>query len=176
MTIRCFAAGTLALFSTAVLAASQAPQNSIRPAAPRPAPQLPYHGEPEAPVLTVSSQTTTVLVGCLYREIQVTGNRGDYDDYILADATTPATGQPRPGATPGATGTSGIVPTTGNMYKVGKASDFRLEGFVGMRVELTGTIHPKGSGVSDQTHLPEFKARTIQAVPGTCPPTPTPRK
>jgi hypothetical protein len=75
MTIRCIAAGTLALFSTAVLAASQAP----------------------LPVLTAtSSQTTTVLVGCLYREIQVTGSRGDYDDHILADATTPATGGSAP--------------------------------------------------------------------------------
>ena len=174
MTIRCIAAGTLALFSTAVLAASQAPQNSIRPAAPRPAQQLPYPGEPEAPA--TSGQTTTVLVGCLYREIQVTGNRGDYDDYILADATTPATGQPRPGGTPSATGTSGIVPTTGNMYEVEKVRDFRLEGFVGMRVELTGTIHPEGSGLSDQTHLSEFEAKTIRAVAGTCPPTPAPRK
>jgi hypothetical protein len=177
MTIRCIVAGTLALFSTAVLAASQAPQNSIRPAAPRPAQQLPYPGEPEAPALTApSGQTTTVLVGCLYREIQVAGNRGGYDDYILADATTPATGQPRPGATPGATGTSGIVPTTGNMYEVESIRDFRLEGFVGMRVELTGTIDPKGSGVSDHIHLPEFEAKTIRAVAGTCPPTPAPRK
>jgi hypothetical protein len=47
---------------------------------------------------------------------------------------------------------------------------------VGMRVELNGTIHPKGPGVSDQTHFPEFKAREIQAVPGTCPPNPAPRK
>jgi hypothetical protein len=139
MIFRCITAGTLALFSTAALPASQAPP-------------------------AISSQTTTVLVGCLYREIQVTGNSSDYDDYILADATTPAAG------------TSGIVPTTGNMYEVVKASDFRVEGFVGMRVELTGRIRPNGSGVSDQTDLPEFNARAIQAVPGTCPPTPVPRK
>ena len=85
MIIRCIAAGTLALFSTGVRAASQAPQNPGRPAAPRPA---------------TSGQTTTVLDGCLYREIQVSGNPSDYDDYILADATTPQTGQSRPGATP----------------------------------------------------------------------------
>jgi hypothetical protein len=177
MTIRCIAAGTLALCSTAVLAVAQAPQNSIRPAAPRPASQLAYPVEPEALVLTATSgQTTTVLVGCLYREIQVTGNPGTYDDYILADVTTPATGQPRPGATPGATGTSGIVPTTGNMYEVENVRDFRLEGFVGMRVELTGTIDANGSGRSDQTDLPEFEARAIRAVAGTCPPTPAPRK
>jgi hypothetical protein len=62
------------------------------------------------------------------------------------------------------------------MYEVGRVRDFRLEGFVGMRVELTGTIDPKGSGLSDQTDLPEFKARDIRAVAGTCPPTPAPRK
>jgi hypothetical protein len=152
MTIRCIAAGTVALFSAAVLAASQ------------------------APVTAASDQTTTVLVGCLYREIQVAGNRGTYNDYILADATTPAAGQSRPGAAPGATGTSGIVPTTGNMYEVESLRDFRLEGFVGMRVELTGTIDSKGSGISDQTDLPEFEAKTIRAVAGTCPPTPAPRK
>ena len=154
MTIRCIAAGTLALFSTVALAASQAPQNPMRSAAPRPP----------------SGQTTTVLVGCLYREIEVSGNPGTWDDYILADATTPA-GQSRPGATPGATGTSGTVPTTGNMYEVDNVRDFRLEGFVGMRVELTGTIDPK----SNQTKLPEFEARAIRAVAGTCPPTPAPR-
>lgn len=160
MTIGCIAAGTLALFSTAVLAASQAPQNPGQPAAPRPA---------------TSGQTTTVLVGCLYREIQVSGNPGDYDDYILADAATPQTGQSRPGATPGATGTSGIVPTTGNMYEVENVRDFRLEVYVGMRVELTGTIDPEDSGGSAQT-LPNFEARTIRAVYGTCPSTPAPRK
>jgi len=166
MTIRCIAAGTLALFSTAVLAASQVPQSTGRPPAPRPAPSL----------TATSGQTTTVLVGCLYREIQVSGNPGDYDDYILADATTPQTGPSRPGATPGATGTSGSVPTTGNMYEVENVRDFRLEVYVGMRVELTGTIDPEDSRGSDQTDLPNFEARTIRAVYGTCPPTPALRK
>ena len=150
MIIRCIA-GTLVLFSTAVLAASQAP-------------------------LATSGQTTTVLVGCLYREIQVSGNPGDYDDYILADATTPQTGPSRPGATPGATGTSGIVPTTGSMYEVERVRDFRLDVYVGMRVEVTGTIDPEHSGRADKTALPNFEARSIRAVFGTCPPTPAPRK
>ena len=155
MTIGWIAAGTLALFSTAVLAASQ----------------------PGVPSLTATSgQTTTVLVGCLYREIHVSGNRGDYDDYILADATTPQTRQSRPGSTPGATGTSGIVPTTGNMYEVENVRDFRLDVYVGMRVEVTGTIDPEDSGGSDRTDLPNFEARTIRAVYGTCPSTPSPRK
>ena len=168
MTIRCIAAGTLALFSTAVLAASQTPQNPGRPTAAAPRP---------APVLTATSgQTTTVLVGCLYREIQVSGKPADYDDYILADATTPQTGQSRPGATPGATGTSGIVPTTGSMYEVENVRDFRLDVYVGMRVELTGTIDPEDSAGSDRIDLPNFEARTIRAVFGTCPPTPAPRK
>lgn len=149
MIIRCFA-GTLALFSTAVLAAAQAPP-------------------------ATSGQTTTVLVGCLYREIQVSGKPGDYDDYILADATTPQTGQSRPGATPGATGTSGIVPTTGSMYEIESVRDFRLDVYVGMRVEVTGTIDPEHSRRSDKA-LPNFEAKTIRAVFGTCPPTPAPRK
>jgi hypothetical protein len=156
MTIRCIAAGTLGLLLTAVLAASQAPQNPIRP--------------------VTSGQTTTVLVGCLYREIQVSGKPGDYDDFILADATTPQTGPSRPEATVGATGTSGIVPTTGDMYEVKKIRDFRLDVFVGLRVELTGTIHPKDSQGSAQADLPHFEAKTIRAVYGNCPPTPAPRK
>ena len=153
MTIRCIA-GTLALFSTAVLVAAQAPP-------------------------ATSGQTTTVLVGCLYREIQVSGNPGDYDDYILADATTPLTGpsrpESRPGAIPGATGTSGIVPTTGSMYEVEKVRDFRLDVYVGLRVEVTGTIDPEHSRRSDKS-LPNFEAKTIRAVFGTCPPDPAPRK
>lgn len=167
MIIRCIAAGTLALFSTAVLAASQEPQSPGRPPAPRPGTRS---------LSATSGQTTTVLVGCLYREIQVSGNPSDYDDYILADATTPQTGQSRPGATPGATGTSGIVPTTGNMYEVENVRDFRLDVYVGMRVELTGTIDPEDSAGSDRIDLPNFEARTIRAVYGTCPPTPAPRK
>lgn len=154
MTSRCIAAGTVGLLLTVGLAASQAPQNPIRP---------------------VASQTTTILVGCLYREIEVSGKPGDYDDYILAEAATPQTGPSQPGATPGATGTSGIVPTTGNMYEVKHIGDFRLDVFVGLRVELTGTIHPKESRGSDQAALPDFKAKTIRAVYGTCPPTPAPR-
>ena len=156
MTIRCIAAGTFALLSTAVLAASQSPQNPIRPA--------------------TSGLTTTVLVGCLYRETQVSGKPGDYDDYILADATTPPAGPSRPNPTTGVTGTSGIVPSTGNMYEVENVRDFRLDAFVGMRVELEGTIDPGGSGGSDQAHLPNFEAKTIRAVDGTCPPNPAPRK
>ena len=153
MTMRCIGAGALALISTAGLAASQAPQNPGQ---------------------------TTVLVGCLYRQVQVSGNPGDYDDYILADAATPLTGpsrpESRPGATPGATGTSGIVPATGSMYEVEKVRDFRLDVYVGMRVEVTGTIDPEHSAESDKIALPNFEARTIRAVFGTCPPNPAPRK
>ena len=155
MTIRCIAAGTLALLSTAVLAASPSPQNPIRPA--------------------ISGLTTTVLIGCLYRETQVSGKSSDYDDFILADAATPPAGPSRRNPTTGATGTPGIVPTTGNMYEVENVRDFRLDGFVGMRVELEGTIDP-GSGGSDQTRLPNFEAKTIRAVDGTCPPIPAARK
>lgn len=167
MTMRCIAAGTLALFSTAVLAASQEPQSPGRPPAPRPGTRS---------LSATSGQTTTVLVGCLYREVQVSGKPGDYDDYILADAATPQTGPSRPGATPGATGTSGTVPTTGNMYEVENVRDFRLDVYVGMKVEVAGTIDPEKSSGSEQTDLPNFKARTIRGIHGTCPPTPALRK
>jgi hypothetical protein len=156
MSIRCIAAGTLALLSTAVLAESQAGQYPIRP--------------------LTSGQTTTVLVGCLYRQIEVSGDPGDYDDYILADAAAPLTGPSRHQATQDAIGTSGIVPTTGSMYEVENVRDFRLEVYVGLRVELTGTIDLKNPGGSDQTALPNFETKTIRAVAGTCPPTPASRR
>lgn len=186
--------GMLALFSTAALAASQAPQNPRQQTAPRPNPQTP------APTAT-AGQTTTTLVGCLYREAQVPGRTpnvieraGVLEDYILADATMTA-GQARPGATPGATGTSGTVPTSGNMYKVENIPDERLKALVGKRVEVIGRIDPEGlpapvgrpgaatgaptpdRGLGpDQINLPEFEASSIREIAGTCPATPAPRR
>lgn len=191
---KCITAGMLALFSTAALAASQAPQNPGQQTAPRPNPQTP------APTAT-AGQTTTTLNGCLYREAQVPGRTpniaeraGVLEDYILADATMPA-GQGQPGATPRATGTSGTVPTTGNMYKVEDIPDERLKALVGKRVEVTGRIDPEGApwsvdrpggttgaatpdrGVGpDRINLPEFEASSIREIAGTCPATPAPRK
>jgi hypothetical protein len=190
--------GALALFATAALAAVQAPEGAGQPrTAPRPNPQLP------APTAT-AGQTKTTLVGCLYREAQVPGRTpnaaeraGVRQDYILADATTSsataATAQP--GATAGATGTSGTVPATGNMYKVEDVPDERLEVLVGKRVELTGRIDPEGPPAAagrpgattgaptpdggpgpDRINLPEFEASSIQEISGTCPATPAPRK
>ena len=186
--------GALALCSTAGLAASQAPQNPGQQTAPRPSPQTP------APTAT-AGQTTTTLVGCLYREAQIPGRTpnvveraGVLEDYVLADATMP-TGQARPGATPGVTGTSGTVPTSGNMYKVESIPDERLKALVGKRVEVIGRLDPEGlpAPVSrpgaatgaptpdrgpgpDQINLPEFEASSIREIAGTCPATPAPRK
>lgn len=162
MTIGGIATATLALFSTAVLAASQAPHSPIQRVAARPAAQL-----------STPAQTTTVLVGCLYRETQVSGDPDGYDGYILADATTPAAGPSRP-ATSDAIGTSGIVPTTGSMYEIENMPDSRLEGFVGMRVELTGMLDLDDDLWDSDQMFPEFEAETIRGVAGTCPPTPTP--
>jgi hypothetical protein len=185
----------LALFSTAALAGSQAPQSPAgQQTAPRPSPQTP------APA-AAASQTTTMLTGCLYREAQVPGRTpnvaeraGVLEDYILADATTTA-GQAQPGATAGATGTSGSVPTTGNMYKVENIPDERLKALVGKKVEVTGRIDPEGAPAPvgrpgaatgaatpdrglgpDQLNFPEFEASAIREVAGTCPATPAPRK
>jgi hypothetical protein len=184
----------LALCSTAALAASQAPQNPGQQTAPRPDPQTP------APTAT-AGQTRTTLVGCLYREAQVPGRTpnvveraGVLEDYILADAVI-AAGQVRPGATPGATGTTGTVPASGNMYKVESIPDERLKALVGKKVEVTGRIDPEGlpapvgrpgaaTGAPtpdrgpgpDQVNLPEFEASSIREIAGTCPATPAPRK
>jgi hypothetical protein len=183
--------GILALCSTAALTASQEPRNPGQQTAPRPSPQTP------APTGSAGQIT---LVGCLYREAQVPGRTpnvaeraGVLEDYIMADATMPA-GQSGPGATPGATGTSGTVPKSGNMYKVENIPDERLKALVGKRVEVMGRIDPEGlpapvgrAGVTgaptpdrglgpDQINLPEFEASSIREIAGTCPANPAPRK
>jgi len=183
---KCIVVGMFALFSTAALAASQAGQQT----APRPNPQ---------PGDTVVRPTIT-LVGCLYREAQVPGRTpnvveraGVLEDYILADAGMP-TGQARPGAS-GATGTSGTLPVSGNMYKVENISGDRLKALVGKRVEVVGSIDPEGVNTlvtrpggaagaptpdrgpgPDEINLPEFEASSIREIAGTCPATPVARK
>ena len=171
-----------ALLATAALTAGQAPPQT----APRPA------SEPPA---ATTQQTPTTLVGCLYREEQVPGRTpnvaeraGVLEDYILADAATPG-GQAKPGAVPGAVGTSGSTPASGNMYKVEGPSDERLKALVGKRVEVTGRIDPEGGpGATpgapradrgpgpDAISLPEIEATTVKEVSGTCPASPAPRK
>ena len=179
----------IALASTASIAAAQAASGQTA-SVPRPA-------QTSAP--RASEQATTTLVGCLYREEQVPGRSpnaaeraGVLEDYILADAQLAGaqTSQARPGETPSATGTSGTVPTTGNMYKVEKLPDERLKALLGKRVEVIGRIdaeHGKGdkpgapptadrSTGPDRMNLPEFEASSIREVSGSCPATPAPRK
>jgi hypothetical protein len=178
--------GTVALFATAALSA-QAPQTPAEPATPRSTqpPQSP-------PAATTVAQTTATLVGCLYREDQVPGRKptvaeraGVLEDYILADAAMPAAA--RPGAPAGAVGTSGSVPSTGNMYKVENIPDDRLKALVGKRVEVAGRIDPENAGLGgastrdrgpgpDEVNLPEFEAASIREVSGTCPAAPAARK
>ena len=108
---------------------------------------------------------------------------GVLEDYILADAAMPS-GQAKPGAVPGAVGTSGTTPASGNMYKVEGPSDERLKALVGKKVEVTGRIDPEGSGATaggprpdrgpgpDAISLPEFEATSVREIAGTCPASP----
>ena len=191
--------GTLTLFATAALSAAQAaqapsPQPSTPPRQTQPsAQQPPARSTPQSPpTATTTAQTTATLVGCLYRESQVPGRTpnvveraGVLEDYILADATMPPA--TRPGTPPGAVGTSGAVPSTGNMYKVESIPDERLKALVGKRVEVSGRIDPEDAGLGgastrdrgpgpDQVNLPEFEASSIREVSGTCPAVPASRK
>jgi hypothetical protein len=190
--------GTLALFATAALSAAQPAQAPTQdPAAPprqtQPPTQKPSTpSAPQTPAATTAAQPTATLVGCLYRERQVPGRTpnvveraGVLEDYILADATMPA--PPRPGTPSGAVGTSGTVPSTGNMYKVENIPDDRLKALVGKRVEVSGRIDPENAGLGgastrdrgpgrDDVNLPEFEAASIREVSGTCPAVPAPRK
>lgn len=168
MTTRALAAGTLVLLSTGVLAAFQMLLSPVSLRASEPASQL-----------STPDRNATVLVGCLYRETLVSGDPNGLDAYILADATVPITGPYPPGSAPHATGTSGRVPTSGNMYRLDNILDFRLDAFVGLvglRVEVTGTIDAEEAWEDDHPALPEFEAETIRAVAGSCPPTPAPRE
>ena len=177
-----FVAGICMVFSTAALIA-QAPQGAGQPqTAPRPTPQ---------PPAATAQQPTTTLVGCLYREDQVPGRTpnvaeraGILEDYILADASAPS-GQGKPGAV----GTAGSTPPSGNMFKIEGPSDERLKALVGKRVEVTGRIDPEGGpGATpggprpdrgpgpDQISLPEVQATSVREIAGTCPATPAPPK
>jgi hypothetical protein len=168
-----------ALLATAALTAGQEPKTAPRPAAEPPA--------------ATTQQAPTTLVGCLYREEQVPGRTpnvaeraGVLEDYILADAAAPS-GQAKPeAAVPGAVGTSGTTPSTGNTYKVEGPSDERLKALVGKKVEVTGRIDPEGGPGGgarpdrgpgpDAISLPEIEATSVREVSGTCPATPAPRK
>jgi hypothetical protein len=180
-------AATLAPLFVAALAAAQGAGQAQSP--PAQTPQTPQ------PPGATAQQPTTTLSGCLYREDQVPGRKpnvaeraGVLEDYILADASVAGT-MSKPGATPGATGTSGTTPASGNMYKVEGPPDEKLKALVGKRVEVTGRIDPEGGpgatpgkpredrGLGpDQINLPEFEASSIREVSGTCPATPAPRK
>lgn len=173
----------LSLVFTAGLAA----QALAQPQPPPPAPTRPPAASGQKP--------TTTLSGCLYREDQIPGRKpnvaeraGVLEDYILADASV-AGAQPKPGSTPGATGTTGTAPASGNMYKVEGLPDEKLKALVGKRVEVTGRIDPEGGpGATpgtprpdrapgpDQINLPEFEAASIREISGMCPATPAPRK
>jgi hypothetical protein len=200
--IRSITVATLVLFSTAALGVAQAPNRAGQPqTASTSNPQTPTPtASPQQTPTSVTTTVTTTLVGCLYREDQVPGRKpnvaeraGILEDYILADAMIPSE-QGRSGAAPGATGTSGSLPASGNMYKVEKIPDEHLKALLGKRVEVTGRIDPQraqaparpgaatgaptpdlGPG-PDEINLPEFEASSIKEISGDCPTTPAPRK
>jgi hypothetical protein len=158
-------------------------------AAPYAAGQAPKD-EPRAPSqATVTVKPIVTLTGCLYREEQVPGRTpnvaeraGILEDYILADATIADAQRGKP-SSGGSTGTSGLSPATGSMYKVENVPDERLKALLGKRVEVTGRIEPEGrnrlgvgGGVTpdrglgpDALSLPEVEASSIRQVSGTCP-------
>jgi len=171
----------LPLFVVAGLAAQQPATPASQPAQPAPR------------AGTTAQQPATTLTGCLYRENQIPGRTpnvaekaGMMEDYILAGAAA-AGSEAKPGATPGATGTSGTAAGTGKMFKVEGPADEKLKALVGKRVEVTGKIDPEGgagatttsptpdrSPSPDKINLPEFEATSIREVSGTCPATPAP--
>jgi hypothetical protein len=149
------------------------------------------------PQSTVTSRPVVMLTGCLYREDQVPGRTpnvaeraGILEDYILADATIADAQQGKPSsATP--TGTSGLTPATGTMYKVENIPDEKLRSLVGKHVQVTGKVDPEGSHAPgrkpggpapdkglgpDTINLPEIEATSIKDITGSCPATPPARK
>jgi hypothetical protein len=187
-------AGTVALACASVLLAAQPTTGATTQQQPTP-------GATTAAPAAGAQQSNPTMVGCLYRENQIPGRTpnvaeraGILEDYILADASMASPqGTARPGATPGAAGTTGSARLqSGNMYKVENIPDERLKALVGKRVEVVGHIDPEGAGRirppatagapvpdkglgPDQINLPEFEAASIREVSGTCPATPAPR-
>ncbi len=170
---RLIVAGALVGGLAAPYAAEQAPKDQPR--------------VPSQAAVTVKPIAT--LIGCLYREEQIPGRTpnvaeraGILEDYILADATIADAQQKRPSSGV-ATGTSGLTPATGSIYKVENIPDERLKSLLGKRVEVTGRIEPEGRsrlGVGggptpdrglgpDALSLPEVEASSIRQVSGTCP-------
>jgi hypothetical protein len=187
---------TFVLFATAVLCGGAQAMAAGQQPSSAPAQTQPSTTQPAAPqsppTATTTAVTTATLVGCLYRESQIPGRTpnvveraGVLEDYILADATMPV--PPRPCTPQGTLGTSGSVPSSGNMYKVENIADDRLKALVGKRVEVSGKIDPEAAGLGgrasrdrgpgpDEINLPEIEAASIREVSGTCPATPAPRK
>ena len=154
MIIKRMTIATLALFATAALSAAQAPQ---APAQPRRHRRL-NHRLRNRPIGTNSSSRHDNCADHgnagglpLSRE---PGTRTDANSGRASwcagrlhtggcgDACTDAAGTP-----PEAVGTSGTVPSTGNMYKVENIPDGRLKALVGKRVEVSGRIDPEDAGL-----------------------------
>jgi hypothetical protein len=173
-------AAAAAVVSTTLLAAQSQSPASQTPAGSQsqpPASQTP----PRAPDTAAAAQpgSDITLVGCLYREREIPGRApnvverlGVGEDYVLADAR------------PAGSQTQGLA--TGRMYKVENINDEQLGALAGRRVEVIGRIDSAQSDVTpggrpapdrnpvspDDINLPEFEARSIRQVEGTCPAVP----
>ena len=116
------------------------------------------------------------------RKPNIAERQGVMEDYILTDAkikdphASPAAATP-PATAEQPTGTSGMAAI--KMFEVRGLDDERLQGLVGQRVEITGSLkdtdvaerarekaNPAGEPAGD---LPELQATAIKKIEGTCP-------
>lgn len=140
-----------------------------------------------------STQATTTVEGCVYREADIPGRSpnvaeraGVMEDYILVASSTKGQGTV---GTSGTTGTAGTSAT--KMFKLEHADDEKLSALVGKRVRVTGKADVERSDVKsptpttpqtdrsmgpDKINLPEFEVATITEASGTCPSKPEIKK
>lgn len=150
------------------------------------APQTPAVDQkaPDSAVITVA--------GCVQKESAVlkrnpaAADIGMGDEFVLTFAALTAAGEaPKPDvqAPPEAVGTSGTPGDFGKVYRVTGDKENELKGFVGQRVQITGSFKNKEDaadklssiGTSGRTELtpantPEITIATITPMSGTCAP------
>jgi hypothetical protein len=90
---------------------------------------------------------------------------GRLEDYILTSASSGRADAARPGATPGAVGTSGTTAAatsnSGPMYKIKGISDMQLKALAGKRVEVVGLMSAEEMKVSSSAAAPSAKTPAV---------------